>query len=366
MTNDQQSLDNMVSLLEKYSNAHGVSGDEGKISELLKEDLKGLADEIKIDALGNLIAVRKGNSPSGPTIMLAAHMDEIGLMVKLVDESGFLRFAKFGGWFDQTLLNQRVIVHGSKGDVYGVIGSKPPHVMTPEDAKSPVKHRDMFIDIGAKNSDDVKNLGIEPGTYISIDRDFQKLINNRVTGKAFDNRVGVAVMIEVMRRLKGKDIKATVCAVGTVQEEVGLKGAKTAAHSSNADVALALDTTIPGDHPGITKLDSPLEIGKGPIVAISDASGRGLIAHPKVVKWLRESADKIEIAVQLGVGEGGTTDATAIHLTKDGIPTGTVQIATRYIHSPVEVVDLNDIEDSIQLIVTAIERAHKYFTKTSE
>ncbi|MDL2261618.1 M42 family metallopeptidase [Methanimicrococcus sp. OttesenSCG-928-J09] len=363
MTNDQQTLDNIALLLEKYSNAHGVSGNEDEIRRLLKEDLKDCTDEIKFDALGSLIAVRKGSSPNGPTIMLAAHMDEIGLMVKYIDDNGFLRFAKFGGWFDQTLLNQRVIVHGSKGDVYGVIGSKPPHVMTPEDSKSPVKHKDMFIDVGAKNAEDVKNLGIEPGTYITTDRDFQKLINNRVTGKSFDNRVGVALMIEVMRRLKGKDIKATVCAVGTVQEEVGLKGAKTAAYASNADVALALDTTVPGDHPGITKLDSPLEIGKGPIVGISDASGRGLIAHPQVVKWLRESADKIEIDIQLGVGEGGTTDATAIHLTKEGIPTGAVQIGTRYIHSPVEVVDLNDIADGIDLVVAAIERAHKYFTK---
>lgn len=362
LSNNQIS-DSIAVLLEKYSNAYGVSGNEEDIFKMLKEDLKDYADEIKSDALGNLIAVRKGSSPNGPTVMLAAHMDEIGLMVKYVDENGFLRFAKFGGWFDQTLLNQRVIVHGSKGNVYGVIGSKPPHVMTPEDSKSPVKHKDMFIDIGAKNSDDVQNLGIEPGTYITPDRDFQKLINDRVTCKSFDNRVGVVLMIEVMRRLKGKDIKATVCAVGTVQEEVGLKGAKTAAFSSNADVALALDTTIPGDHPGITKLDSPLEIGKGPIVAVSDASGRGLIAHPQVVKWMRESAEKTNVEIQLGVGEGGTTDASAIHLTKDGIPTGTVQIATRYIHSPVEVVDLNDIENGIELVVTAIERAHKYFSK---
>ncbi|WP_316558855.1 M42 family metallopeptidase [Methanimicrococcus stummii] len=366
MTNDSESFDAIASLLEKYSNAHGVSGNEDEIGRLLKEDLKGCADEIKFDALGSLIAVRKGSSPNGPTIMLAAHMDEIGLMVKYIDENGFLRFAKFGGWFDQTLLNQRVIVHGSKGDIYGVIGSKPPHVMTPEDAKSPVKHKDMFIDVGAKNAEDVKNLGIEPGTYITTDRSFAKLANNRVTGKCFDNRAGVALMVEVMRRLKGKDIKATVYAVGTVQEEVGLKGAKTAAYASNADVALALDTTVPGDHPGITKLDSPLEIGKGPIVAISDASGRGLIAHPQVVKWLRESAEKIEVDVQLGVGEGGTTDASAIHLTKEGIPTGTVQIATRYIHSPVEVIDLADIENSVQLVVAAIERAHKYFTKKNE
>ncbi|TDQ69543.1 endoglucanase [Methanimicrococcus blatticola] len=366
LTNDSKSLDAVASLLEKYSNAHGISGNEDEIRRLLKEDLKDCTDEIKFDALGSLIAVRKGSSPNGPTIMLAAHMDEIGLMVKYIEDSGFIRFAKFGGWFDPTLLNQRVILHGTKGDLYGVIGSKPPHVMTPEDAKSPVKHKDLFIDIGAKNAEDVKNLGIEVGTWITPDRQFAKLANDRVTGKCFDNRAGVALMVEVMRRLKGKDIKATVCAVGTVQEEVGLKGAKTAAYAVDADVAIALDTTVPGDHPGITKLDSPLEIGAGPIVSISDASGRGLIAHPQVVKWLRESADKIEIDVQLSVGEGGTTDASAIHLTKEGIPTGTIQIATRYIHSPVEVVDLNDIEESVELTVAAIERAHKYFSKKTE
>lgn len=366
MTTHQKSMDHIASLLEKYSNANGVSGNEDEIRRLLAVDLKDCTDEIKYDALGSLIAVRKGSSPSGPTIMLAAHMDEIGLMVKFIDENGFLRFSKFGGWFDQTLLNQRVIVHGTKGDVYGVIGSKPPHVMTADDAKSPVKHKDMFIDVGATSLEEVKSLGIEPGTYVTSDREFRKLINNRVTGKAFDNRVGVVFMIEVMRRLKGKDIKSTVCAVGTVQEEVGLKGAKTAAYASEADAALALDTTVPGDHPGITKLDSPLEIGKGPIVSVSDASGRGLIAHPQVVKWLRESAEKLEMEVQLGVGEGGTTDASAIHLTKDGIPTGAVQIATRYIHSPVEVVDLKDIEESIELVVAAIERAHRYFTKKNE
>lgn len=362
MTNIQN-LDAVASLLEKYSNAHGISGSEDEIRRMLKEDLKDFTDEMKSDALGSLIAVRKGNSLNGPTIMLAAHMDEIGLMVKMIDENGFIRFAKFGGWFDPTLLNQRVILHGARGDVYGVIGSKPPHVMTPEDAKSPVKSKDLFIDVGARNAEEVKELGIEVGTFVTSDRKFVKLANGRVTGKCFDNRAGVVLMIEVMRRLKGKDIKATVCAVGTVQEEVGLKGAKTAAYAVDADAAIALDTTVPGDHPGITKLDSPLEIGAGPIVSISDASGRGLIAHPQVVKWLRESAEKLDMNIQLNVGEGGTTDASAIHLTRDGIPTGTIQIATRYIHSPVEVIDLNDLEESIELTVAAIERAHKYFTK---
>jgi endoglucanase len=170
-------------------------------------------------------------------------------------------------------------------------------------------------------------------------------------------------MIEVLRRLKVKDIKASICAVGTVQEEVGLKGARTAAFAIDADVALALDTTIPRDHPGISKAESPLEIGKGPVVVIADASGRGIIAHPAVTKWIRESAEKDDIPIQLSVGEGGTTDATAIHLTKDGISTGTVSVATRYIHSPVEVADLKDIEDCIHLITNAAERAHKKLKK---
>ena len=348
-------------LLEKYANAYGVSGNEDNIRALLAADLKGCVDEIETDKLGNLIAVRKGSSPKGPTILLAAHMDEIGLMVKRIDENGFLKFAKIGGWFDQTLLNQRVVVHAKGGDVYGVIGSKPPHVMTPEDAKSPVKYNDMFIDVGAKCAEDAVKMGIEPGTYISTDRDFKRLANGRVTCKSFDNRAGVVIMIEAMRRLKGKDIKATVKAVGTVQEEVGLKGAKTAAYASNADIALALDTTIPGDHPGISKDASSAEIGKGPVLVVVDASGRGLITHPSVLKWLRETADKKEIPYQLSVGEGGTTDATAIHLTKEGIPTGTISIATRYIHSPVEVLDLADMENCIDLLVEAVEKANRYF-----
>lgn len=346
--------------LARYSNAFGVSGNEGKIFEMLKKDLTDYVDTIEKDTMGNLIAVRKGTQ-DGPKIMLAAHMDEIGLMVKHVDENGFLKFVKIGGWFDQTLLNQRVVVHGSVGDIYGVVGSKPPHVMTPEDSKSPVKHKDMFIDIGATSQEEALKLGIRPGVYISLDRDFKELANNRVTSKSFDNRAGVVIMLEAVKRLSGKKLKSTVYAVGTVQEEVGLKGAKTSAYSCNADAAIAIDTTIPGDHPGITKNDSSLEIGKGPVVTVVDASGRGLIAHPTVLKWLEESAQKSKIPIQYGVGEGGTTDATAIHLTNSGIPTGTISIATRYIHSPVEVLDINDMESGIQLVVSAIETADKYF-----
>ncbi|MCC4766357.1 M20/M25/M40 family metallo-hydrolase [Methanosarcina sp. DH1] len=351
-------LREIKSLLEKFTNAHGISGFEDDIRELLEKELEPYVDTMRRDCMGNLIALKKGE---GPSIMLAAHMDEIGLMVRYIDDNGFLRFVGIGGWFDQTLLNQRVVLHGKKGSIPGVIGSKPPHVMKEEDRKKPVKLDDMFIDIGAKDREDAENLGIEIGTAVSIDRDFVPLANGKITSKALDNRAGIVILIEVMKRLSKHKIGANVYAVGTVQEEVGLKGARTSAFGVYPNLALALDTTIPGDHPGITKTDSCLEIGKGPVITLADASGRGLIAHPQIIKWLKETATENEIPYQLGVGSGGTTDATSIHLTKEGIPTGTVSIATRYIHSPVEVLDTADIDACVSLIVKAIENVGKYF-----
>lgn len=348
----------MEELITKLSNAHGISGSEGNIQAILEEELRPYADEMRTDKMGNLIVVKKGD---GPSIMLAAHMDEIGLMVKYIDDKGFLRFVKIGGWFDQTLHSQRVIVHTRNGPIPGVIGSKPPHVMKDEDRKKPVKAEDMFIDVGAKNKEDAEKMGIEVGTPVSIDREVKKLANGKITGKAFDNRAGCAIVIETMKQLSKMDIKATLYVVGTVQEEVGLKGARTSAFGLNPDVAIAIDTTIPGDHPGIDKKDSVLETGKGGVITVVDASGRGIITSPQVLKWLRETADKNDIPYQMDVGDGGTTDATAIHLTREGIPTGVLSIATRYIHSPVEVLDVADLRYCSDLLTKAILNVNDYF-----
>jgi endoglucanase len=174
-----------------------------------------------------------------------------------------------------------------------------------------------------------------------------------VTGKAFDNRAGVAMLIKTMQEVKSP---LTICAVFTVQEEVGLKGARTSAYDLDPDCAIATDVTIPGDHPGIEMKDAPVEMGKGPVVTIVDASGRGLIANRKVVSWLKEAADRESIPMQLEVGSGGTTDATAIHLTKGGIPSTTMSIPTRYIHSPVEVLDTRDLEAAVQLLVATLKK----------
>lgn len=349
-------MSDIKSLLEKLSNAHGISGWEGSIQQIVKEELAPYVDEIRIDVLGNLIATKKGVKPS---IMIEAHADEIGLMAKQVDEKGFIRFIRIGGWFDQTLLNQRVIIHTRSGPVVGVIGSKPPHVMKEEDRKKVVEARDMFIDIGCSTQKEVEDLGIFAGTPISIDRAFVALQGDKVTGKAFDNRAGLVVMIEALKRTKSK---STIYAVATVQEEVGLKGAKVSAFDLNPDLAIAADVTIPGDHPGIEKKDAPVEIGKGPVVVVADASGRGLIATPQVIEWLVGTAKEFDIPMQLEASEGGTTDATAIYLTRSGIPTGVISVATRYIHSPVEMLSLSDIDESAELMARALETAPRYFS----
>ena len=341
----------MKNLLKELSNASGVSGFEENIREIIKNELKDHVDEIETDNLGNIITIKKGKD-DGKKIMLAAHMDEIGLMVRHIDKKGFIKFSKIGGISDQMLLNQEVYIHTDDGKVLGVLGSKPPHRMKPAEKKKVIEYENMFIDIGASSKEEAEKM-VNIGDSITIKHEFSEL-GSLVTGKAFDNRVGCLILIETMKRVKSD---ATVYGVGTVQEEVGLKGAKTSAFRINPDLAVALDVTIAGDHPGIKEEDAPAKINGGPAIILTDASGRGIITHPKVKKLLIESAEEEKIPYQLEVSEGGTTDATAIHLTREGIPTGVLSVPSRYIHTPVEVVSLDDIENTIKLLVAMIEKA---------
>jgi len=240
----------ITQLLTTFSEASGVSGREGAIRDLVAHELAKVTDEVRVDNFGNVVGVRRG---TGPKVMIAAHMDEIGLMAKYIDEQGFLRFIPLGGWYDQVLLGQRVVVHGTKGPLYGVVGSKPPHIMDEEERKKPVKIKDMFIDVGARDADDAAALGVEIGSVITIDRKVAPLGNDLVTGKSFDDRAGVVMMVAALELLAGEEVAATIQAVGTVQEEVGLKGARTSAFDLDPDVALISEVTIPGDHPGVTK-----------------------------------------------------------------------------------------------------------------
>jgi len=224
--------------------------------------------------------------------------------------------------------------------------------MKDEERKKEIKIENMFVDVGATSEEEVKNLGIEIGTPITIDREFASLAGTRITGKAFDNRVGVAMLIRALQQTKSPH---TIYAVFTVQEEIGLKGARVSAYSLNPDCAIATDVTIPGDHPGIEKKDASVEMGKGPVLVIVSASGRGLMADPRMTAWLRETAEKNGIPCQIEVGTGGNTAATIIHLERGGIPSIPLSIPARYIHSPVEVVDTADIEAGIRLLVEALK-----------
>jgi putative aminopeptidase FrvX len=255
-------MKDIATLLRLFADAHGLSGYEDEVAALLKQELEPLVDEVTIDKMGNVVGVRAGE---GPTVMVAAHMDEIGCMVSHIDDEGFLRVVPVGGWSDQTILGQRVLIATTDGRrIPGVIGSRPPHLMDAEERKKIVKFKDMFVDCGATSAAAAADMGVEIGCTATIDRQLLPLGPDLVTGKALDNRAGCAMMVTALKSLEGKPVRATIQAVGTVQEEVGLKGARTSAYGLAPDVAIATDVTIPGDHPGVTKSESHVCVGKGP------------------------------------------------------------------------------------------------------
>ena len=345
----------LVEALEKLSNANGVTGREAEVRELMKKYLKPYVDETREDRLGNLIAFKKGNKDA-PTVMLAAHMDEVGLMIKNIKKKGFLQFAKVGGIDDRVLLAQKVIVHTDKGPLTGVIGSKPPHIQTEEERKKVIDADRLFIDVGAKDKEEAEKMGVQVGDVVSFDTKFVQIGDNVVLGKALDDRVGCAMMIETLRRLQKVD--CNVYAVGTIQEEVGLRGATIAAFQVEPDVGIALDATVAGDMPGVEEGKAPAKMGEGPVLTVADA---GLIAHPKVLRLLIDSAKENKIPYQLETGIRGSTDAARISLSREGVPSGVISVAARYIHSPAAILNLEDAEKTVKLAVAAIEKVSKYF-----
>ena len=340
----------MMKLMRELCLASGVSGSEDEVADIIERELKDVADTIERDNMGSIIATKKG-SKKAPKVMLAAHMDEIGFLVRFIDDKGFIKFSKIGGIVDSILVNLTVTIHSSVGeDVIGVIGSKPPHVTKPEERKNVIPSDELFIDIGAKDKEDAEKM-VAVGDVITFNSLFVEYPNNLIMGKAMDNRAGCYVLIEVLKRI---NTDATVYCVGTVQEEVGLKGARTAAFKLNPDMAIALDVTLSGDHPGIKPEEAPVVIGKGPSIIISDAGGRGILASKSVKEMLIKAGDENDINYQLEVSDGGTTDGSAIQLVREGIPAGVLSVPTRYIHTPVSVCSMDDIESTIELIAAAI------------
>ncbi|NIO38507.1 M42 family peptidase [Candidatus Bathyarchaeota archaeon] len=345
----------MIKTLEKLSDACGVTGREEEVRDLMKKFLKSCVDEVREDKLGNVIGIKKGKRKA-PNVMLAAHMDEIGLLVKTISKEGFLQFVKMGGIDDRILIAQNVVVYTEKGQLPGVIGSKPPHIQKEEERKKTIEHDKLFIDVGAVNQEDAVRMGVKIGDPVGFDVKFFRVGKDIVAGKAFDDRIGCAVMVEAMKRLKNRT--CTVYAVGTVQEEVGLRGATTAAFEIHPDVGIALDVTVAGDVPGVKPVEAPIKMRKGPSITVAD---RGLITHPKVLRLLVEAAKEKKIPYQLETGLPGSTDAARISLAREGVPSGVISTPTRYIHSPCAMLSLNDAENSVKLTIAAIQKIPQYF-----
>lgn len=345
----------MKELLKQLTETPGVSGSEKNIREKIREEVEGHADTLETDKMGNLVA-KKGSGDK--TLMIAAHMDQIGLTVKTVDENGFIRFSKVGGVTTQSLMNQRVVIHTSEGDVNGVIGMKPPHLMDRDKMDTLPDEDQLFIDTGAEDDEDVEDAGVEVGDFITFKREAEDLENDYVTSLAMDNRVGCLVAIEALKRF---DEDYTLAVVFSTQEEVGLKGAKTSAYNISPDVALAVDVSIAGDVPGIDQGESDLEMGEGVEITMVQSKGRGLITPETVREWLVNTAKDENHSYQPGVWEGGATDAAKINLVKDGVPTGSIGIPLRHMHSATEVVKMSDIEETVEFLEDAFSSMENHF-----
>lgn len=345
--------DETMELLKEITSAHGVSGYEGEVRNIIKKHLESIT-EIEYDNLGSIICKKKGKSHS-PKVMLAGHMDEIGFMVKLITDDGFIKFSTLGGWWNHVMLSQRVIIKTSKGDVPGIIGSKPPHILTDEERNKLVDRKDMFIDVGASNAEEAReSFGIRPGDPIVPDSQFQVLKNGKnYLAKAWDDRVGCALFIDVIKALQNEDHPNTVYGVGTVQEEVGLRGARTSAWAIQPDVGIALEVGIAGDVPGGKKEEAQMMLGKGPGILLYDSS---MIPNLKLRDLFIETAKEVDVPLQLDVMERGGTDAGSIHITMKGVPSIVIGVPCRYIHSHSGIINRDDYDRAVKLLVAVVKK----------
>lgn len=348
-------MDETEKLLKELTEADGVPGYETEVRNVLRRHFEPLG-EITQDRIGSLICRKTGDADE-PKILLAAHMDEIGFMVKHITKEGFIKFTPLGGWWDQVLLGQRVLIKTSKNDIVGVIGAKPPHVLTQEERKKLVEKRDMYIDIGATSQEEVEEAGARVGDPVVPIGEFTVLANPKTyLAKAFDNRVGCALVINAMRSLAEKNHHNTVFGVATVQEEVGLRGATTSVEMVNPDVAIILEVDIAGDVPGIKPEESSIKLGGGPAVLVYDAR---MIPNLKLRDLLIDIAKKSDIPIQMSAVEGGGTDGGAIHLHKTGVPTVVLSIPTRHIHSHNAIIHRDDFDHAVTLLTGLIQELDK-------
>jgi endoglucanase len=339
-----------LAFLKELVEAHGAPGSEHAVAAVLERHLEGVGP-ISRDRLGSLVCEKKGTG-KGPRVMLAGHLDEVGFMVKSITKEGFIKFLPLGGWWGHVVLAQRLVIRTRKGDVLGVVGSKPPHELKEDDRKRVLEVKDMYIDVGVTSDFDVrKRLDIRPGDSIVPESAFTVMANpDMLLAKAWDNRIGCALAAETVRQLQGKRHPNTVFAVATVQEEVGLRGAQTSAFKVQPDVGIALDVGIAHDTPG-TEGDEKL--GGGPLVVIYDSSS---IPNHNLLDLVDDTAKKLKLALQFESVERGGTDAGKIHVTGQGVPSISMGVPARYIHSHVSIIHRRDYEQTVRLLVALVQR----------
>lgn len=339
-------------MLQQLSEAFGPAGCEVQVRALIVEAIKDHVDAYRVDAMGSLITVKRGDvSGDGQPlkVMVSAHMDEVGLMICKVGKDGLLKFRPVGGIDDRVLLSKRVLI--GKDRVPGVIGMKPVHLLSSSEREQVAKSHDMTIDIGATKEEEAIKL-VNVGDYAVFDTRYQLLAGGTVAkGKAFDDRAGCAVLVELLTQMD--PLPFDLYGVFTVQEEVGLRGAKVAAYAIEPDVAIALEGTVCDDSPKERDISPTTEMGKGPAITMMD---RSFVADRRLVKLLSETAEREGIHYQYKQPGVGGTDSGAIYVSKEGVATCTVSVPSRYIHSPVCMLSLKDFDNTVKLMSAALPR----------
>ncbi len=337
-----------MELLKRLSEASGIPGHEEEIRAIIRGELQGTVDEFETDLLGNLIAHKRGQ---GPKVAIAAHMDEIGFLVSYVDEkTGFLRVEPLGGFDPRTLIAQRVRVHTGSGVLIGAIGVKPVHILPEEERKKVPQVKDLFVDVGL--GEKAKKV-VSVGDMVTLHQEFVEM-GDFVSGKSLDDRLGIYVGIEALKRVR--EHRADIYFVGTVQEEVGLRGARTSAFAISPEIGVALDVTIACDIPDAKPQERVTEAGKGVAIKLKDSAS---ISHPKLVRFLVDLAEEKGIPYQLEILPRGGTDAGAMQLAREGAAVVTLSIPTRYVHTAVEAAHKRDIQAAIDLLAAFLERCHE-------
>jgi len=340
-----------VALLQALSNAFGVSGFEDDVRAVIHDVAAPLADDIRTDTLGNLLVTRRGRTPRA--LMLDAHMDEVGLMISHIEDDGFLRFATIGGWDPRVLPAHAVTIRTRAGAyVRGVIGSLPPHILSQAEREKPVPIEGLFIDIGARSAEEVARRGIRLGDPAVPAYPCEVLPDGWIMGKALDDRAGCAVMIKVLEALAGQSLELTLVCNFAMGEETGLRGARTAAHQVAPVLALALEGTVASDVPGVSGARRLTSVGKGPAISLAD---RSMIVSPRFVHALERVAEEHRIAYQHKRPMYGGTDAGAIHMSGGGVLAGALSVPCRYIHAPLSLLRLSDVEDTIRLVSAFVQ-----------